>query len=1031
MNRPALRASLRILLLLSFGFFTLARAGQPQVQVVNMIPNSLSGETNRDSEPNVAVNPANPSQIAATAFTPDPLNSGNGPIFVSTDGGLTWALNVVLPGGNRTVDVTLRFGGTSNILYAGILRMDNSHMDLLRKSNFTGAGLMTILLDRGSEDQPYTQATTVLGGPGVGLDRVYFGHNDLSVFGTTGKTATIEQSLDAATAAPPANLTTQRIEVRTTCNQDGPSVRPAYHADGTVYAAFFRWSAGCAGGNNTADVVVVRDNLWGTGAPPYQAITDGGLAGVRVVSGVTIAGLSTLLGTQRIGSSLSIAVDPRNSRTVYVAWGDGATANTYTLHVRQSTDGGATWSADRRAIVKATNPSLAVNTNGRVGFLYQKLTGAPGSQRWETHLERSDDGFATAPTDIILANVPDANGTYVGPNPIGDYTHLMAVGKNFYGVFSGNNTPDMANFPNGITYQRNVDWVGHVLKDLANNPVTVSIDPFFFRTTELAAADDFYVRDWTDGPGNGDTGLEPSTHSVFYATSDVWNRRGTLPGTFVNDQPPSEPAGNGAGIVGDNWAFARIRRNALPVSGTKTVTAHFLISKFGTGSNYVAAGVADPDLSFPDPDPTVNFTATDLGPFITTAWHWHLNAIASTHLCMAVQISAPGDPFVAPSLVGSAPGWPTTDLRVIFDNNKAQRNLSLSTTPARGIGGIDAYGIIHNAATFPRNIMLSTQVSPDVLPRLGNPVIQVIGDTTQQQFRPGDTITIPNVQPGENRWVGLSFTTSAGKEGDTFPVEFQEIVGGTPVNGFTLEAQLASMNAVMLQDLEIHRSVLTRLAALGFDPRAQSEADTAYSLLKLGDQLAESTYLSFVKSSSVSDLASRYLGTDADVFFLQKAISNLGSALATGVVDQVSVAHASLLNRLDSLITQRAVALGDVADILQMVRWQSELYLRIPATLAPSCAATLPDQSRAFMDAFQQSKVGAKDYPGFLTGFFGCFDSTATNLGGTSGAAMEQALSSMRSSVSDPTALEKAHRDFLLALQGAVPPLEGTVSTAK
>jgi len=52
-------------------------------------------------------------QIAASAFTPDPGNSGNGPIFVSTDEGETWLLNPKLPGGNRTVDITLRFGGAS------------------------------------------------------------------------------------------------------------------------------------------------------------------------------------------------------------------------------------------------------------------------------------------------------------------------------------------------------------------------------------------------------------------------------------------------------------------------------------------------------------------------------------------------------------------------------------------------------------------------------------------------------------------------------------------------------------------------------------------------------------------------------------------------------------------------------------------------------------------------------------------------------------------------------------------------------
>ena len=40
------------------------------IKLVNMIPSSMSGETNQDSEPNIAVNPANPRQIAGSAFTP-------------------------------------------------------------------------------------------------------------------------------------------------------------------------------------------------------------------------------------------------------------------------------------------------------------------------------------------------------------------------------------------------------------------------------------------------------------------------------------------------------------------------------------------------------------------------------------------------------------------------------------------------------------------------------------------------------------------------------------------------------------------------------------------------------------------------------------------------------------------------------------------------------------------------------------------------------------------------------------------------
>ncbi len=379
------------------------------ISVVNLIPNSLSNETNRDSEPNLAVNPANPLEMAASAFTPDPLNSGNGPIFVSTDGGATWVLNVVLPGGNRTVDVTLRFGGSSGVLYAGILRLDTTDMNLLRKAGGSGTpGLMEILVSRSNEDQPWVEAETVPSGPAVGLDRVYVGHND---FNATPASATVEASLDAATAAPPAGFTADRGEVRGTLGQDGPSIRPAIHPDGIVYAAYFGWRVTSAG-NPTGDVVVVRDDNWASGAMPFTAIKDpsDGLAGVLVATGVTFP-FNNLLGTQRVGSQLAIAVDPRDSDTVYVAWGDGASGASYTLHLRRSSDGGVTWSGDLRTIVAATNPCLAINQLGTVAFLYQRLVNPGTGDHWQTHLERSVDGFVTLPDDAILADVPDSNAS--------------------------------------------------------------------------------------------------------------------------------------------------------------------------------------------------------------------------------------------------------------------------------------------------------------------------------------------------------------------------------------------------------------------------------------------------------------------------------------------------------------------------------------------------------------------------------------------------------------------------------------------
>src|SRR5678815_1399383 len=92
------------------------------ISIVNMIPQSLSGETNQDSEPNIAVNSADPQVIAGSAFTPDPdPNAIHAPIFISTDGGNTWSLNSIVPHNwGISADITLRFSST-NHLYVGYL----------------------------------------------------------------------------------------------------------------------------------------------------------------------------------------------------------------------------------------------------------------------------------------------------------------------------------------------------------------------------------------------------------------------------------------------------------------------------------------------------------------------------------------------------------------------------------------------------------------------------------------------------------------------------------------------------------------------------------------------------------------------------------------------------------------------------------------------------------------------------------------------------------------------------------------------
>jgi hypothetical protein len=452
-----------------------------------MIPKAMSFEDHQDSEPMLAVNPANPLQIAGSAFTPDPGGGNLAPIYVSTDGGNTWVLNSIVPSASPdsdTADISVAFGASST-LYAGIIRRpivnDRTRLNILRTNNFVGVTKMTVLVDRTGKgvDQPFVQALTATSGADKGKDRVYVGSNDFNATG--GKTATVDLSTNAAAAKPA--FKTVRVESRTTSGQDGPSVRPAIHNDGTVYAVLHAWRTfDQATGMRTADIVVVRDDKAGAGG--FNDLLDpaDGKAGVRVVQNSKF-NFDDSLGAERTGGAVSIAVDPTNSSVVYVSWADNQPAG-YTIHLRRSTDRGRTWSSsDLRTIVKATNPALAVNASGKLAFLYQQLTGSGAAQHWQTHVQRSSDGLNWQ--DTLLADVPANNPAKQFDPYIGDYCHVLSVGKDFFGIFSASNFPDPANFPNGVVYQRNHDFDTKKLFDVdGHTPIAVSIDPFFFKLTE-------------------------------------------------------------------------------------------------------------------------------------------------------------------------------------------------------------------------------------------------------------------------------------------------------------------------------------------------------------------------------------------------------------------------------------------------------------------------------------------------------------------------------------------------------------------
>jgi IPT/TIG domain len=459
------------------------------VLVVDVVPSTHSNEVNQDSEPSVAVNSENPDEIVVTAFTPADPGETNSPIYCSIDSGLTWQLNFDVPFGltsgpglKTPGDQSVAFAAGGSELFGAFLRLDNSDLNVFRTADPTAPGAVPTFDDRSNIDQPWVEARKVVGGPDDGKLRLYVGYNDDGT--ETGPSATVDVCLDAL--APTPAFTQVLLEQRTVGAglRDGYAIRPVAHADGTIYVAYERWSGGAFRQNITADIVVARDDSWGGSASPFTDLIDSsdGLPGRLVATGVTIDD-GGFLGPERLNNDLAIAVDPNHSDVVYVAWSDN-TEQVYTLRVRRSTNRGVDWSDDLLTVPNATMAGLAINSAGRVALMYQSVENG----RWETHLRRTANSEATAWDDLVLSNTPvDAPKLDFHPY-LGDWARLVALGRTFYGVFCANNTPDPANFPSGVRFQRNhtTSPPFTLLTSEGGKPVRPSIDPFFFRVRETA-----------------------------------------------------------------------------------------------------------------------------------------------------------------------------------------------------------------------------------------------------------------------------------------------------------------------------------------------------------------------------------------------------------------------------------------------------------------------------------------------------------------------------------------------------------------
>lgn len=411
--------------------------------------------TNGGTEPSIAVDPTNTNSIAVMSGFGG--WNGNASIATSTDGGNTWALQNSIPnppgaGGTSGCPCDQQGDfGQDGTFYGTFLSFTPTDVYSGSTTNLSSAASWQWFT---TGSPPVTQQTNAAAGstnsdqpwlvtapnPGnLAQDNVYVAYDDFTV-------SPVGMRVAMSSNAKPPNFGTN---VNT--GSGGGGINPGHRlaADkktGVVYDLFQRSTGGGDDSSKNINYMLNRS-------------TDGGntwtLNGSS--SGWQVANADSDQPTAKFGSTNALlggvdalAVDS-NTGEVYVAYGnrDAGTNNNRISVARLQDDGSGNMIVANTSFltgqVQAALPSLAVANNGTIGALYDTFDGFTPSTSlpiFSAHFAQSTDHGATW-NDRVLETFTDPNtdNGNARQRDLGDYQEVNAVGRNFYGAFSGNQIP--------------------------------------------------------------------------------------------------------------------------------------------------------------------------------------------------------------------------------------------------------------------------------------------------------------------------------------------------------------------------------------------------------------------------------------------------------------------------------------------------------------------------------------------------------------------------------------------------------------
>jgi Big-like domain-containing protein len=411
---------------------------------------SLSSNSSGGSEPSIAVNPANPNQIAITRFSAS-WGGGNADVLFSTDGGITWTNETTIPvppgvAGTATCpcDQTIDFGRNGTLFGTFLTCVRNamgncsstsvvtgSTTDPTASSSWSWNGNPAQLTSgsRTNVDQPWLlvnrDPTT------LSQDDVYVGYDDMSA----GPDARVAASFGVS----PVNITVDNKAGTESPLATNPGLRLATDPrNGTVYALYEQSS----GSSQPKSVTYKLNRSTDAGATWTLNGSSDGLTVDSVNSdqapGFKFGGVNALL-----GGVDHAAVDPSNG-DVYVVYGQDVSGGNQ-IKIRRLQDNGSgglnVGSANNVSTsTDAALPSVAVLSNGTIGVLYTTFDGTSnGLPTFSAHLARSTNQGGSF-SDVVLQSFssPAADDGKARQRVLGDFEQLKAVGNTFFGVYSGN-----------------------------------------------------------------------------------------------------------------------------------------------------------------------------------------------------------------------------------------------------------------------------------------------------------------------------------------------------------------------------------------------------------------------------------------------------------------------------------------------------------------------------------------------------------------------------------------------------------------